>query len=211
MSLLFQTLKKRLTQEAGHYPGGDEYLPLRDLVTKEGKRKEFLRNWGLAGGTIIIFLSTFLLIGNIRESKESVQKEDLQVNRVVPIANDHFSPGGLIDSPGKGFFCYVDKNWDQAIREYEKSIILKPGSPKLLNDLGVIYYHRGKIDMAIRKIEEAIRLESKFPEAHFNLAIILEEKGSRAKSKEHYQKFVYLAKDSYPALAREIKLYLHYW
>ena len=59
---------------------------------------------------------------------------------------------------------------DEAIRQYQEAIRLKPYSAEVHNNLGAALGMKGKIDEAIRQYQEAIRLKPDYAEARNNLA-----------------------------------------
>ena len=58
---------------------------------------------------------------------------------------------------------------DEAIREYQEALRLKPEDAQAHNNLGNALAEQGKVEEAIEAYREALRLNADNPEAHFNL------------------------------------------
>ena len=62
---------------------------------------------------------------------------------------------------------------DEAIRQYQEAIRLKPDDADAHNNLGVALGQKGQIDEAIRQFQEALRLNPDHADAHYNLGAAL--------------------------------------
>jgi protein O-mannosyl-transferase len=84
---------------------------------------------------------------------------------------------------------------DEAIREYQEAIRLKPDNAEAHNNLGVALGKKGQIDEAIRQYQEALRLEPGYAETHYNLGLALGEKGQIDEAIRQYQEAIRLKPD----------------
>lgn len=65
------------------------------------------------------------------------------------------------------------ENLTAALLTFQKATKREPNSAKAWNNLGVVYERRGQINQAINAYKRAVRLDSKFTEAHDNLIRIV--------------------------------------
>ena len=76
---------------------------------------------------------------------------------------------------------------DEAIRQYQEAIRLKPDYAEAHNNLGVALGGKGQMDEAIRQFQEAIRLKPDYAEAHYNLGLALGRKGQTDEAIRHFE------------------------
>ncbi len=83
-------------------------------------------------------------------------------------------------------YCKVKqgKN-EEAIRAYQKALLLRTDSEEVLNKLGDAYYYAGRLPEAIESYKEAARLHPKCAEAHYNLALVFFESGNQKLALTH--------------------------
>ena len=72
---------------------------------------------------------------------------------------------------------------DEAIKEYQEALRLKPEDAQAHNNLGNALAEQGKLDEAIGHYREALRLNADNPEAHFNLGLALLRQGKREEAR----------------------------
>jgi tetratricopeptide (TPR) repeat protein len=84
---------------------------------------------------------------------------------------------------------------DEAIRQYQEAIRLKPGYAEAHNNLGVVLDKQDQTDEAIRQYQEAIRLEPDYANAHNNLGFALDQKGQIDEAISQYQEAIRLKPD----------------
>jgi tetratricopeptide (TPR) repeat protein len=84
---------------------------------------------------------------------------------------------------------------DEAIRQYQKVIRLKPDYAEAHNNLGTTLYQKGQIDEAIGQFQEAIRLKPDEAEVHFNLGTAFGMKGQTDEAIRQYQEVIRLKPD----------------
>ncbi len=93
----------------------------------------------------------------ILELEQVVKQDPKNVNAWVSLGN-----------------LFFDSNqYKNSIEAYEKALLLKPGVPPVLTDLGVMYRRNGQPDKAIEKFELAIKADPQFEVAMFNKGIVL--------------------------------------
>jgi Flp pilus assembly protein TadD len=68
---------------------------------------------------------------------------------------------------------------DEAIRQFQEAIRLKPGYAEAHNNLGTAFYQQGRAGEAIREFQEALRLKPDYADARKNLDAVL---AARARS-----------------------------
>jgi tetratricopeptide (TPR) repeat protein len=76
---------------------------------------------------------------------------------------------------------------DEAVRQYEEAIRLKPDYTNARYNLGVAFYQQGRIDEAIRQFQEVIRLKPDHAEAHNNLGSAFGRKGQTDEAIRQFQ------------------------
>ena len=89
---------------------------------------------------------------------------------------------------------------DEAIREYQEAIRLKPDYAGAHNNLGTTLYQKGQIDEAVRQFQEAIRLKPDEAEAHFNLGAAFGMRGQADEAIREYEEVIRL-KPNYAEVA----------
>jgi Flp pilus assembly protein TadD len=84
---------------------------------------------------------------------------------------------------------------DEAIRQYQEILRLKPGYALAHNNLGIALVLKGQTDEAIRELQEAIRLKPGYAEAHYNLGDALGAKGQVDEAIREFQEAIRLKPD----------------
>jgi len=64
---------------------------------------------------------------------------------------------------------------DQAREEMEKSLVVRPNTPEVLNNLGTVYMKLKQRDQAVKVLEKAVLLRPNYALARYNLAESYEE------------------------------------
>ncbi|MGD0259378.1 MAG: tetratricopeptide repeat protein [Verrucomicrobiota bacterium] len=81
---------------------------------------------------------------------------------------------------------------DEAIRQYQEAIRLKPDYAGTRNNLGIALVRKGRTDEAISQYQEAFRLKPNYADAHYNLGIALVSKGQMDEAIRQYQEAIRL-------------------
>jgi Flp pilus assembly protein TadD len=84
---------------------------------------------------------------------------------------------------------------DEAIRQFQEAIRLKPDYAEAHNNLGAALDKQGQIDEAIRQFQEALRLKPDYAEAHNNLGAALLEQGQIDEAISQFQEAIRLKPD----------------
>ena len=89
--------------------------------------------------------------------------------------------------------------YDQAIRYFTAAVALRPKSPGVHNNLGIVWDEKGDYDAAIVEYREALRLRPDLSVAHINLGNTLWHKGDRDAAIAEYRKALRLKPDDFHA------------
>jgi DNA-binding NtrC family response regulator/Tfp pilus assembly protein PilF len=88
----------------------------------------------------------------------------------------------------KGIHYFCEGEYKQALEELLSASKINPNNPELIKDCGHTYLHSGNPDKAYEYYSKALTLNDKFPDAHFNLAIILLNKRKLNEALNHLEK-----------------------
>ncbi len=140
---------------------------------------------------IIVALLAGLYIGNLLASSLGSMQGTTNVSASTP-ANDvtQISPqvlGKILDLEEHlqkdpkdvvawnklGHLYFDSHQYKEAIRAYEKSLILKPDDPDIITDLGVMYRRDHQHQRALETFERAIAANPRHETSHFNRGIVL--------------------------------------
>jgi tetratricopeptide (TPR) repeat protein len=86
--------------------------------------------------------------------------------------------------------AYIDKgitnsqkgNYDQAIKDFNQALQLKPTDPALLTYRGVVYYAKGNYDQAMKDFNQALEIDPKFGRAYYQRGMIYENQEKYAQA-----------------------------
>jgi tetratricopeptide (TPR) repeat protein len=84
---------------------------------------------------------------------------------------------------------------DEAIREFQEALRLKPDYTVAHYNLGIALARGGQIDEAVSQYQEAIRLSPDYAEAHNNLGVALASRGQVDEAVNQYQEAIRLEPD----------------
>jgi tetratricopeptide (TPR) repeat protein len=87
-----------------------------------------------------------------------------------------------------------DRDWNNDIVLFTRTLEFEP-EPHLFSDLGLALAGQGRIDEAIAKYSEALRLKPDFPEAHLNLGVALARQGRIDEAIAQYSRALRLKPD----------------
>lgn len=91
----------------------------------------------------------------------------------------------------KGNEFVQKKNYDDAIKEYEKAVKIDPKNAKAHLLIGLTYANKGNLDKALKFTQYALMLEKSYP-AFSNLGLIYANKGEYQNAIDAYQSAVEL-------------------
>ncbi len=83
---------------------------------------------------------------------------------------------------------------DEAIVILNEEIAEKPTSDRFLA-LGIVYLQKGEYDLALKNLEESLKLNQKSMPAVYSLAMLYEKKQLYSKAVAQWKKFLLLTKD----------------
>jgi tetratricopeptide (TPR) repeat protein len=83
----------------------------------------------------------------------------------------------------------------EAIRQYEQALRIKPDHAEAHNNLGVLLGQAGRVQEAIRQYEQALRIKPDFAGAHYNLGVILGQAGRVQEAIGHYEQALRIKPD----------------
>lgn len=81
----------------------------------------------------------------------------------------------------RGLELCNDGKFDQAIRDFDAALKLKPNDPAIITYRGVARYAKGQNDAALQDFEQAIKLDPKHGKAYYQRGMVYEKK-------ENYEK-----------------------
>jgi Tfp pilus assembly protein PilF len=100
----------------------------------------------------------------------------------------HYNVGTLLGEKGQT---------DEAIRQFQEAVRLRPDYAKARINLGVALGQRNRTDEAIRQFQEVLRLQPDYADAHYNLGTALGRKGRTDEAIGQFQEALRLQPD-YP-------------
>ncbi|MBI3753365.1 MAG: tetratricopeptide repeat protein [Deltaproteobacteria bacterium] len=95
----------------------------------------------------------------------------------------------------------------EAISAARKAVSRNPEDFKAHVSLGNIY-KKANPEMAIKEYEKALEINPACAEAHYNLAVTMEETGRQAEAARHYKMFIENAPQELKGLAKKVKAHL---
>jgi protein O-GlcNAc transferase len=103
----------------------------------------------------------FLKLKKFRESRESFVK-------AIDLASSFFPAFKFL-----GDLCFLEANYDQALRHYDEALRLRPDYPEAWSNKGLTLHSLKQYDEALRHYDEALRLRPDYPEAWSNKGLTL--------------------------------------
>lgn len=155
---------------------GSEYLAKWHLEDGRGftvgktKGRSRSKRRGNGGQTIALIVVVVMILG-------------IGAYYVIPKDTPQLG-GGQVAGPGggsglalvdQGNAAYDNGDYVAAIGYYEKALQQRPNDVNVMVDLGTAYYYKRPSDpsRAVYYYDKAIQVDSRFPNAHFNRAIVL--------------------------------------
>ncbi|MEX2260296.1 MAG: sulfatase-like hydrolase/transferase [Bryobacteraceae bacterium] len=93
----------------------------------------------------------------------------------------------------------MDKRLDEGVRHLLEAVKTKPNDAAARNALGGLYLRLGSLEKAKSELDQAVRLDSKSPWAHYNLGLVLRQQGDTAGAARQFQRALDVAPQFGPA------------
>jgi tetratricopeptide (TPR) repeat protein len=106
----------------------------------------------------------------------------------------------IIAEANLGDALYSKGKDTEAWMHFEKSLRINRHQPSLLSSVGVFYMEAGRIDEALALLQEAVGMEPKLEDAHYNLGNLYLKIGDGPEALVHYQRALDLDPDDIQAL-----------
>jgi choline-sulfatase len=94
-----------------------------------------------------------------------------------------------------GVLAIEQKSYGEAAQNLEKAVRLGLTDPPTLNYLGISYSRTDRLDLALKTYRRALAADSKFAQAHLNVALVYQRLGRRAEARKEYDTACRLDKD----------------
>ena len=98
-----------------------------------------------------------------------------------------------------GVALYEKGQTDEAIRQFEEGVRLKPDDAYTHYNLGIAFDKQGQVDKAIGQLQEALRLEPDYADARYNLGVAFFQQGRTAEAIGQFRETIRLQPDHHQA------------
>lgn len=82
----------------------------------------------------------------------------------------------------------TEKNYDDAVRDFEHALKLNPQSVETHNNLGNVYVAENKIELAQEEFQTALRIDPADNDGNYNLGLILMSQGKSSAAIPHFRR-----------------------
>jgi tetratricopeptide (TPR) repeat protein len=169
------------------------YIPsLGVLILTNWGLYELTRHWrnqmitlSVAGAAVII-----LCLGMTRQQLKYWQDSETLFRHALDVTENNY-----IARNNLGTALLNKGQTDEAIRQYQEAIHLKPDDAEAHNNLGNALCNQGQTDEAISQFQKAIRLKPDFAMAHYNFGVALFNKGQINEAISQFQEAIRLKPD----------------
>jgi tetratricopeptide (TPR) repeat protein len=146
---------------------------------------------GVGRGSLVLWVAVAAVSGllTLRRNEDYRSEEALWRDTVTKQADNSRAHYNLGIALGK-------KNQvDEAIRQYQEALRLKPDHAEAHYNLGIALGKKNQVDEAIRQYQEALRLKPDYADAHNNLGIALGKKNQADEAIRQFQEAIRLKPD----------------
>ena len=89
------------------------------------------------------------------------------------------------------------QQYGEAVKAYQKALVLDPKNVSVRVDMGTCYRGTGKFDKAVEEYRKALKIDPNFPNGHRNLAVVLSSDLRQNKEAvREFQKYLELMPDA---------------
>lgn len=88
------------------------------------------------------------------------------------------------------------KEYLQALDAFNAALAKRPKSAVILNKIGMTYLSTGQLPKAKKSLEQALKIDKKYPEAHNNLGVVFYVMKKYGPAIKHYRRALALKEDS---------------
>ncbi|MGR3311230.1 MAG: tetratricopeptide repeat protein [Candidatus Brocadiales bacterium] len=137
--------------------------------------------------------------GLLYQQKGEYNKALLAYRKAASLKPDYHKARGNI-----GTLLYRQGRLDTAVLVFEFILAKEPENVHALTNLAIIYKEKGELEKARDLLLKAVDFHNEFPEAHYNLALNLEELGSIDEAIIHYRAFLKYSHNTYTSLTTHV-------
>lgn len=112
------------------------------------------------------------------------------IHEIIAHDERHFQGRYLL-----GQYYYGNGHLDMALAEYSTLLDYYPDNPRVLNNMGIVYFEKNLIDRSLECFEKSLSVR-KDAKTYCNLGIVLFEKNQQDRAKECFEQSINLDPDS---------------
>jgi len=182
-----ENLKEEI-RELHELLGGRKYglfltTSLRDRGVEKTERIEFV------GGTPFYkLLKKFDMLSQVESYLEELSEEQKTEESTEETTSDRSED--IMEWGKKGKEKYIQGEYSEAIRYFEKVLELNPEDHVALNNKALCHLKEEDYETSLESINEAISINPDFEDAYLNKAFILEKKGELEEAKDTVKKLI---------------------
>ena len=105
-----------------------------------------------------------------------------------------------------GYFClYIDRN-DEAIKYFQKYVVLRPDTADSYQSLAEALLKKGETDQAMTNLDKSLSIDNEYVPAIISMGEAYQAKGRKKEAKEAYQRAISITQNEYYKDRAEKKL-----
>jgi tetratricopeptide (TPR) repeat protein len=145
--------------------------------------------------TVVACLAVVGLVSFARAQAASWQDSESLWTHALGHTTDN-----IIAEGNMGLALHAKGKDAEAMQHFERSLIINRKQPQVLSSLGSFYLDLGRVDDSLAVLKEALTLEPRLQDAHYNLGNTYLEIGNAAQALAHYQRALEIHPDDTEAL-----------